>query len=757
MTDKVNVSSIVSSQFPSFIREDYEAFVAFVKAYYEFLQQDYSTDLKTIRDIDTTLDEYIKHFKSEYASNIPFTLANERFVLSNIKDLNLAKGSEQSYRLLFRLLFDKEIQIGYPGQQMLRASDGRWEQKVSIFVGVVAGDVDKIVNNVVEIITSTGPIRTLVYSYKNLQLNIDGRSVYELSIDRRFFGNIAIDDRVTLDGDFIARVVPTIAKFKVIQAGKNFKVGELYEIGTTGTILKIIQTDQDGAITFAQIIKYGMDKKFTGDFIYELVSKTDLAKNLAISHFTIMVPGISASKDVGMNDASSGFSEYGAMNTYDYNVDIVDPALDGTYAGKIFRTFSDSSISTEDQIDPNLLAYVTFTIGGVSKYPGYFTSNAGFLDDSMYIQDSKFYQQYSYLITIDEKLSAYKSAVKTLVHPAGVALFGEYTIINEFDLGTELDSMLKSLIVILKDKAIIIDSKGSFDVAKPLANAFDIADIATIHTDKQPFEDILDPVTDESVWDFGKGLTEDQTVEDLKGNFEIGKGFFDLEFDAPVVEDAKDNFAIDKPLSDLVTADDTPAINTSKPFEDTLDPLTDESTWNFGKGLTEAPEVTDAKDYFAIDKPLSDSVTATETRVFDVEKVKSDSMTATDAKDHFVVGKVFTEAPEITDAKDHFVIGKVLTDILVSSDEFTFLSSKSKTDSVAATDTRAVDLTKSLSDSITLSENVMMYLNGSALYYKYDVQALTDNGAVWKNAYLEDMSTFANDGADYMENKIAVF
>ena len=588
MTDKVNVSSIVSSQFPSFIREDYEAFVAFVKSYYEFLEQDYSTDLRTIRDIDTTLDSYIKHFKSEYASNIPFILADERFILQNIKDLNLAKGSEQSFRLLFRLLFDKEITISYPSTQMLRASDGRWEQKVSIFVAIVKGNPEDIVGNTIDIITSTGPIKTTVHSYKNLHITIDGKDVYELFIHRRFFGNVGINDRVLHDSIFIARVLPTISNVKVLQSGKNFNVGELYEIGTTGTILKIVKTDSIGAILYAQVINYSMDTKFSIDYIYELISKFDAAKNLAIADFTIAVPGSIADKDLGMADYIKEYTEFGVINSYDYNVDIdiTGSALDPSYAGTMLRTFGDSNRT--EVLDLSIVAYLDIQIGALSKYPGYYTSNNGFLDDAMYIQDSRFYQAYSYVLQIDEKLAAYKDAVKTLIHPAGMAMFGEYTIINEFDLTEELESMVKSLIIVLKNSAVITDTKDHFEITKPLS-------------------DTLDPATDQSIWSFDKGLN------------------------------------------------------------DTLDPMID------------------GKDYFVVDKLLSDTLATT------------------------------------IDSKDYFVVDKLL------------------------------------SDTASISETMLLYLNGEALYYKYDTQVLTDSGTVWKNAYLEDMSTFANDGADYMENKISIF
>ena len=456
MTDKVNISSIVSSQFPSFVREDYEAFVAFVKAYYEFLQQDYNTDLKTIRDIDTTLDEYIKHFKSEYAHNIPFVIANEKFVLSNIKDLNLAKGSEAAYRLLFRLLFDKEIEIGYPGKQMLRASDGRWEQKFTIFVGVIAGNPDDIVNKRVKILSKLGDVETFVYSYKDLQITIDGKQVYELSIDRRYFGTIEPGDRVLLDsGTFTARILPTISKFKITQGGENFKVGEIYRIGTTGTILKVSKTDINGAILVAQIINYSMDEKYEGTFSYRLLSKFDEAKNLEGSSFSITVPSANL-KNIGITDLTTGFSEFGSMNKFDYNVDAVAEAFPHDYAGELLRTFSSSNIVSVT--DEEIAAYIEFQLGAVSKYPGYYTSNDGFLDDAMFIQDSRFYQIYSYILRVDERLDAYKAAVKTMIHPAGVAMFSEYAITNEFDLSTELESMLRVLALLFQDSVIMTES-----------------------------------------------------------------------------------------------------------------------------------------------------------------------------------------------------------------------------------------------------------------------------------------------------------
>ena len=138
---RTKISNVVATQLPEFVRAEYPTFVAFVEAYYEFLENS-QVDISKIRDIDSTLDEFIKHFKSELAHNYPNSASfdTERYLLKHIKDQYLAKGSEASYKLLFRLLYGKDVYMDYPGKQMLRVSDGRWQQDISLFVRVDVGD-----------------------------------------------------------------------------------------------------------------------------------------------------------------------------------------------------------------------------------------------------------------------------------------------------------------------------------------------------------------------------------------------------------------------------------------------------------------------------------------------------------------------------------------------------------------------------------------------------------------------------------------
>lgn len=131
-------SLLLKNQVPEFVREEHPKFIAFLEAYYEFLEQkqsnqknDLTTEAKKLRylsDIDESLDEFEKNFFNTYLSYVPQnTAVNKSFLLKNILPLYLSKGSESSFKFLFRILFGEDVQLIYPKNNILRSSDGKWK------------------------------------------------------------------------------------------------------------------------------------------------------------------------------------------------------------------------------------------------------------------------------------------------------------------------------------------------------------------------------------------------------------------------------------------------------------------------------------------------------------------------------------------------------------------------------------------------------------------------------------------------------
>ncbi len=135
------ISSQVETQFPGFVREEGPQFVAFLKAYFEYMEQSGNAvnairSLRDNQDIDRTVDSFVEYFRKEFMINIPKdVLADKRLLTKHIRDFYRTRGSQESYRFLFRALFNQEIDFYYPGDDILRASDGRWVQETRLRVG----------------------------------------------------------------------------------------------------------------------------------------------------------------------------------------------------------------------------------------------------------------------------------------------------------------------------------------------------------------------------------------------------------------------------------------------------------------------------------------------------------------------------------------------------------------------------------------------------------------------------------------------
>jgi hypothetical protein len=137
MTTDLKTSLLIDRQLPEFVREDYPTFVAFLEAYYEFLEQKQGTEindlitqaknLRNISDVDDSIEQFQTNFINTYAPLVPQdAVVDKAFLIKKVLPLYLTKGSIKSFELLFRLLYGTEVTITFPKDNILRASDGKW-------------------------------------------------------------------------------------------------------------------------------------------------------------------------------------------------------------------------------------------------------------------------------------------------------------------------------------------------------------------------------------------------------------------------------------------------------------------------------------------------------------------------------------------------------------------------------------------------------------------------------------------------------
>jgi len=144
------VLSLLESQIPGFVVDNYPNFVAFIEAYYEWMEGSqrgatlyHTKKLLDYKNVDETIDDFLEYFRKDFLPYFPADIAlDERKLIKTAREFYSKKGSLESIKFLFRVLYNKEIEIFYPKEQVLRASDGKWNQPQSIKVILSAENED---------------------------------------------------------------------------------------------------------------------------------------------------------------------------------------------------------------------------------------------------------------------------------------------------------------------------------------------------------------------------------------------------------------------------------------------------------------------------------------------------------------------------------------------------------------------------------------------------------------------------------------
>ena len=270
------VSNFIKNQFPLFYQEEGPDFILFVKAYYEWLEDTWggsedgfggpireARELLDYRDIDETIERFLEHFQKKYLYGIPFNvIANKRFLLKHILDVYRSKGTIQCYRLLFKLLYNEDIDIYLPGKDVLRVSDGTWVEPR--YLEVTANeDLKNYVGKT--IVGATSGVTATVENFVKENYNNDIINILYISNILPRKKQFEINEKIVLlenqSNTEAINLGPTLLgsldKITVINGGQDYNIGD---------VIKIVYRD----LTNNDVISYGKEgilkvtKLFTG-------------------------------------------------------------------------------------------------------------------------------------------------------------------------------------------------------------------------------------------------------------------------------------------------------------------------------------------------------------------------------------------------------------------------------------------------------------------------------------------------------------
>lgn len=418
----------VSSNVSEYIQNTSPLFVSFLELYYRFVsQRTQSLGIVENRNLDTdidhTLDIYVDKFYSTYGKELGKTTSlDKRNLVKLLNEIYSSKGTEQSFQVLFRTLFGIEVNISTPSDNILRASDGKWSQELFFTVHKTYGS-ETVINSETDIVISGTSGQLSIKSEKYVSISsTDFRVYYPVSTQI----SVEVGNEVNIyssAGEVLLRgnIVDSPSGLTIVSPGNKFKVGQTFTVGGTvsPTIFRVTKVNSIGGILSISVVDFGYEHTgFQNTKITPYLSRP--------------------SEIVGVPSYNSGTSTW-SVSLHDYVYGISENATVGTdtiTSGRINSPISfgtTQTVSISDYVAS--IAEVSLNYAPVSKLPGKYLDNSGFLSDSyLKLQDNYYYQAFSYVVESEIDIGKYKDTVLKIAHPAGMKAFSRVLKSVEVDI-----------------------------------------------------------------------------------------------------------------------------------------------------------------------------------------------------------------------------------------------------------------------------------------------------------------------------------
>jgi len=194
------------------------------------------------KSFDEGSGQYFEYLKSELNRGIPtITESDRRLVGKKIKDFYSAKSTEDAYRYFFKAVFNDDVIFRFPGDEILRVSDGRFEktsilrasttydagegdgpQPVSVFTFLnktVRGRTSNAVANIIDIrITYLGGVEFAEFTLSLVSGEFTGGEEV-----------FAVDDST-----LVTTIYGLVSGFNITNGGSGYSIGDSVNISGNG-------------------------------------------------------------------------------------------------------------------------------------------------------------------------------------------------------------------------------------------------------------------------------------------------------------------------------------------------------------------------------------------------------------------------------------------------------------------------------------------------------------------------------------------
>ena len=303
-----NIVPIVKSQIPEFVKSDHPQFSAFIDAYYEYLEKTSDSESSSVkdlfrknpnpgalianaeehRDLYSSIQTFLDYFAKDLVPfNISGNYVTDAFLLNKVRDLYIAKGTPDSFKLLFRLLYGEEIDVLEPRSRIIEASEGLYVQFAQMKAVVTAGenelsgfnfelstisldtslDSDISDSDGTEILTVVDATYDGTTQENQVVLNLILTAVPDSDSKLNYGDEYNLRDANDLQKEVRIKAISHITSVDISNAGAGHRVGDLFTVKDNFSSVKVsVDQVSQGSIEKVLVRERGNDYK-VGDTI----------------------------------------------------------------------------------------------------------------------------------------------------------------------------------------------------------------------------------------------------------------------------------------------------------------------------------------------------------------------------------------------------------------------------------------------------------------------------------------------------------
>jgi hypothetical protein len=314
--------------------------------------------------------------------------------------------------MFFRIVLNSDVTVSYPGDNILRASDGKWTRKNYLKVdttGFTTEDIFDVEGKEIDLayyisLPGDDEVRTISTSCYHV-IGLVEPNIYLLEVDLSEtyvfpeYADLLNISGVDIDGDGINETIASLGTYdtKIFLVYNETVYGRL-----TRQLTSVASIDAYGSMFEVPDAYMAEESTGVNGGVVRVNSIQDFDTELYFLEDYVEAGYVTAGDDntlAGLRIIESGWK-------FSANLDTV------TIPFTPYNTAGET-------------ATVTFNTGFVYRAPGYFKDASGFLSDINKLYDNYYYQPYSYVISTTTPLDEWKTKYLKSTHPSGFKMFAE--------------------------------------------------------------------------------------------------------------------------------------------------------------------------------------------------------------------------------------------------------------------------------------------------------------------------------------------